>query len=146
VDEAVFARELYMDVAELRALAGSGMDVGGHGVEHHWLDELGAEEQRIEIAGMRAFLAGIHGHVPTDWVMCYPYGAYDATTLRLVAEAGAALGVTADAEKGLARTLDAPLRLPRLDTNDLPVRGDAAPVAWTLEALNGSRPASVAAR
>jgi len=146
VDEAVFARELYMDLAQLRALAGSGMEIGGHGVEHRWLDELSAEEQRIEITGMRAFLAGVHGRLPTDWLLCYPYGAYDAITLRLAGDGGAALGVTADAEKDLARTLDAPLRLPRLDTNDLPLHGDATPVAWTLEALNVSRPASVAAR
>jgi peptidoglycan/xylan/chitin deacetylase (PgdA/CDA1 family) len=145
VDEAVFARELYLDVPQLRTMLASGMEVGGHGAEHVWLDQLGAAEQRTEIAGTRAFLADVHGRVPVDWVMCYPYGAYDEVTLRLAAEAGAALGVTADAEKGLAWTLDAPLRLPRLDTNDLPLRGDAGPVAWTLEALTARGAAPVAA-
>ena len=50
---------------------------------------------------------------------------YDEVTLRLAAEAGAALALTT--ENGIASTLDAPLRLPRLDTNDLPLRGDASP-------------------
>ena len=39
--------------------------------------------------------------------MCYPYGAYDEVTLRLAAEAGAALGIT-HPRRGLAWTLDAP--------------------------------------
>jgi peptidoglycan/xylan/chitin deacetylase (PgdA/CDA1 family) len=145
VDEAVFARELYLDVPQLRTMLASGMEVGGHGAEHVWLNQLGVTEQRTEIAGTRAFLADVHGRVPVDWVMCYPYGAYDEVTLRLAAEAGAALGVTADAEKGLAWALDAPLRLPRLDTNDLPLRGEADPVVWTLEALTARGAAPVAA-
>jgi peptidoglycan/xylan/chitin deacetylase (PgdA/CDA1 family) len=144
VDEAVFARELYMDVPQLRAMIAHGMEIGGHGAEHVWLDQLRAVEQRTEIAGTRAFLADVHGGVPVDWVVCYPYGAYDETTLGLVGEAGAALGLTT--ERGIARNLGAPLRLPRLDTNDLPVRGDADPAPWTLEALNDSSAAPVAAR
>jgi peptidoglycan/xylan/chitin deacetylase (PgdA/CDA1 family) len=142
VDEAVFARELYMDLPQLRAMIRSGMEVGGHGVDHVWLNQLGADEQQGDISGTRAFLADVHGGVPVDWVMCYPYGAHDDTTLRLVAEAGAALGLTT--QKGIARDLRAPLRLPRLDTNDLPLRGDASPVAWTREALNVSSAAPVA--
>jgi peptidoglycan/xylan/chitin deacetylase (PgdA/CDA1 family) len=134
VEESVFARELYMDVAQLRAMVRHGMEVGGHGAEHVWLDQLGADAQRREIAGTRTFLADVRGGIPVDWVMCYPYGAHDETTLRLVGEAGVALGVTT--EKGIARDLRAPLRLPRLDTNDLPLRGDASPATWTIEALD----------
>jgi peptidoglycan/xylan/chitin deacetylase (PgdA/CDA1 family) len=143
VDEAVFARELYMDLPQLRAMVRSGMEVGGHGVEHVWLNQLGADEQQRDISGTRAFLADVHGGVPVDWVMCYPHGAHDETTRRLVADAGVALGLTT--EKGIVRDLGAPLRLPRLDTNDLPLRGDAAPVAWTIEALKLCGAAPVAA-
>jgi peptidoglycan/xylan/chitin deacetylase (PgdA/CDA1 family) len=132
VDEVVFARELYVDLAQLRTLVRSGMEVGGHGVDHAWLNQLEPEVQRREIHGTRAFLADVHGREPVDWVMCYPYGAATDLTRRLVGEAGAALGLTT--ETGIARDLHAPLRLPRLDTNDLPVRGDASPAAWTLEA------------
>jgi len=143
VEESAFARELYMDLPQLRAMVRQGMEVGGHGAEHVWLDQLGDAEQRREIIATRAFLAEVHGGDPVDWVMCYPYGAHDETTVRLVADAGAALGLTTD--KGIVRDLRAPLRLPRLDTNDLPLRGDAAPVAWTIEALNLSAAAPVAA-
>jgi peptidoglycan/xylan/chitin deacetylase (PgdA/CDA1 family) len=141
VDEAIFARELYLDVPQLRTMLANGMDVGGHGAEHVWLKGPSESEQRTEIADTRAFLADVHGGVPVDWVMCYPYGSYDEVTLRLAAEAGAALGLTT--ETGIARTLDAPFRLPRLDTNDLPLRGDAEPVAWTFEA-RGAAPVAAA--
>jgi peptidoglycan/xylan/chitin deacetylase (PgdA/CDA1 family) len=132
VDEAVLARELYMDLPQLRAMVRSGMEVGGHGVGHVWLDQADADARRREIHGTRDFLADVHGDAPTDWVMCYAYGAHDEASRRLVSEAGAALGLTT--EKGIARDLRTPLQLPRLDTNDLPVRADAAPVRWTVDA------------
>jgi peptidoglycan/xylan/chitin deacetylase (PgdA/CDA1 family) len=143
VDEAVFARELYMDLAQLRAMAASGMEIGGHGAEHVWLDQLTAVEQEREVAGTRAFLTEVQGSPPLDWVMCYPYGAHDDSTVDLVERHGAALGLTT--RTGIARMLDAPRRLPRLDTNDLPLRGDTEPVAWTLQALTARGAAPVAA-
>jgi peptidoglycan/xylan/chitin deacetylase (PgdA/CDA1 family) len=144
VAEAVLAGELYMDVPQLQAMVRNGMEVGGHGVEHVWLNRVSSDDQQREIEGTRAFLSDVHGGVPVDWVMCYPYGAHCDTARRLVADAGAAVGLTT--EKGIVRTLDAPFRLPRLDTNDLPLRGDAGPVAWTLEALTacGAVPVAVA--
>ncbi len=148
VEESIFARELYMDLPQLRTMVRHGMEVGGHGVEHAWLNQLAVSEQRREIAGTRAFLADVHGGALVDWVMCYPYGAYardanDTTTLRLVGEAGAALGLTT--ETGIARDLGAPLRLPRLDTNDLPLHRDERPAPWTLEALRCAGVAPVTA-
>jgi peptidoglycan/xylan/chitin deacetylase (PgdA/CDA1 family) len=137
VEEAVLARELYMDLPQLRTLIRNGMEVGGHGAQHVWLDQLETDEQQREIRATRAFLADVHRSAPVDWVMCYPYGASTDVTRQLVGEAGAALGLTTD--KGIARDLRTPLRLPRLDTNDLPVRSDASPVEWTLEAINAAR-------
>lgn len=137
VDEAILARELYMDLPQLRAMIRSGMEVGGHGAEHVWLDQAEIEAQRREIHDTSAFLAHLHGAPPTDWVMCYPFGAHDETARRLVAEARAALGLTT--QKGIVYDLHAPLQLPRLDTNDLPVSRDAAPVTWTIEAHASAR-------
>jgi peptidoglycan/xylan/chitin deacetylase (PgdA/CDA1 family) len=144
IDEPVFARELYMDLTQLRAMVVSGMEVGGHGAEHVWLDQLDADAQRREIAATCAFLAQVYGSAPVDWVLCYPYGASDATTRRLAAEAGVALGLTT--RTGIACDLRVPLELPRLDTNDLPLRADASPVAWTVEvrSRSGAAPAAAA--
>lgn len=135
VAESTFARGLYMDVEHLRRLAESGMEIGGHGADHVWLDSLSPEDQAREIDRTRAFLTRIFGAPPADWVMSYPFGSYDGVTLELVARAGCQLGVTT--RVGVARSLRRPLELPRLDTNELPRRGDAPLSRWTAEAAGG---------
>jgi len=133
VDPCVMARELYMDLAQLRCMVQHGMQVGGHGAEHVWLDTLSRADQEQEVARTLALLGEVYGGKPRDWVMCYPFGAYDASTLEVVAAAGCAVGLTT--RVGVAHDLAEPLVLPRLDTNDLPRRGDAPSTA--LEALRG---------
>ncbi|PYN96832.1 MAG: polysaccharide deacetylase [Candidatus Rokuibacteriota bacterium] len=133
VDDATFARELYLDKDQLRCMLAHGMEVGGHGAEHVWLDALDRRAQAAEIELTRAFLADLHDGAHADWTMCYPFGAYNADTLELLAGAGCALGMTTRA--GLVRDLRSPLELPRLDTNDLPKRRDADPNEWTMHAI-----------
>ena len=132
-DEPTVARELYMDLSQLRTMVRSGMEVGGHGAEHVWLDSLGRADQAAEIEQTAAFLARVYERPPADWVMCYPFGAYNADTLSLLPGAGCALGLTTRVD--LAANLRAPLELPRLDTNDLPLRGDAPANEWTRRAI-----------
>lgn len=118
VADAVFSRELYMDVAQLRTMVQHGMEVGGHGAEHLWFDELGAEEARAEVSGTCDFLTDVYGKPPVDWVMCYPYGCHTSTALACLEEAGGVLGLTT--QVGVVSDLSSPLLLPRLDTNALP--------------------------
>jgi peptidoglycan/xylan/chitin deacetylase (PgdA/CDA1 family) len=121
VPESVFAAELYMDPAQLRCLLASGMEIGGHGAAHVWLDSLSPAAQREEIAATRTFLEEVHGRTPADWVMCYPFGAFTSETQRLLAEHGCALGLTTRFDT--VNDLSAPLELPRLDTNHVPPCG-----------------------
>jgi peptidoglycan/xylan/chitin deacetylase (PgdA/CDA1 family) len=111
-----------------------GMEVGGHGADHVWLDSLERADQAAEITRTAAFLARVHGGPPADWVMCYPFGAYNADTLGLLPGAGCALGLTTRVD--LVTNLRAALALPRLDTNDLPLRGDAPANEWTRRAAS----------
>lgn len=138
-DEPTVARELYMDLVQLRALVRAGMEVGGHGAEHLWLDSLTRGAQAREVEGTAAFLARVHGCVPVGWVMCYPFGAYDGQTLALLPGAGCALGLTTRVD--LVPDLRAPLELSRLDTNDLPLSGDAPMCEWTRRAAAAGAPA-----
>jgi peptidoglycan/xylan/chitin deacetylase (PgdA/CDA1 family) len=131
-DEPTVARELYMDLSQLRSMVRLGMEVGGHGAGHVWLDSLDRAEQTAEIEQTQAFLTRVHDRPPADWVMCYPFGAYNADTLSLLPGAGCALGLTTRVD--MALDLSAPLELPRLDTNDLPLRGDAPANEWTRRA------------
>jgi peptidoglycan/xylan/chitin deacetylase (PgdA/CDA1 family) len=119
VDSAIMATELYMTPEQLRTMNRCGMYLGSHGDQHRWLDLLDAADQATEIDGSLAFLAALDAPV-CDWVMCYPYGASNASLLDLLKSRGCAIGVTTEPRVAdLSR--DHPLLLPRLDTNDLPV-------------------------
>lgn len=127
-DEESFARELYMDIPQLREMATGGMEIGGHGYRHLWLGELSLEDQLIEIQHTVRFLNTVFGHSPSDWAMCYPFGSYNSDTLRLVSKMGCAIGLTT--KVGLTNFVR-PLELERLDCNDLPFAGDAPISTWT---------------
>ena len=134
VDERAFAAELYAGPDELRDMAAAGMEIGGHTESHPWLATLRRSAQRREIDATRQFLGDLQGGTPPDdWVMCYPHGSYDAVTLELLRASGCAAGLSL--KPGVAEALDAPLELPRLDTNDLPSGADAEPNRWTRHVL-----------
>ncbi|TAN63276.1 MAG: polysaccharide deacetylase [Magnetospirillum sp.] len=117
-DPAMFAAEVYMSVDQLKAMIRCGMYVGSHGAHHYWFDRLTAGQQAAEIDVSLAFLAEL-GAPTQDWVMCYPYGAYNDETLPLLRARGCAVALTT--EVAVARIgVHSPLALPRLDTNDLP--------------------------
>jgi peptidoglycan/xylan/chitin deacetylase (PgdA/CDA1 family) len=127
IDPAAFANELYMSADQLKTMIRCGMYVGSHGAKHYWLDRLSPAQQAAEIDASLDFLKGL-GAPTEDWVMCYPYGAYNSHTLELLKEKSCAVGVTtkvAVAQIGA----DRPLELPRLDTNDLQSRIFSQPVA-----------------
>ena len=131
-DEQAFAREVYMSVDQIACLQRHGQYVGSHGYNHYWLDSLPPDLQRLEIDRSLDFLAQVGS--PVDrWMMCYPYGAHDASVRGLLAERRCVVGLTTD--QGIARLdRDTPLVLPRLDTNDLPKSADAPANEWTQRA------------
>lgn len=129
-DEAAFSQELYMGIGDLRAMREAGMWIGSHGYDHYWLDSLDERSQEREIDLSLEFLRAV-GSDLGNWVIGYPYGAYDDALLRILKEKGCRAGFTTEVRAAdIGR--DDPLLLPRLDTNDLPKRGDAAPNEWTM--------------
>lgn len=126
VSEEVLAEELYMDLEQCRCLRRHGMYVGSHGDWHAWLDRLDAQEQRAHVDRSLQFLRQVG--TPLDrWIMCYPYGAHDATLRSILRDRGCAVGLTTRAEVADLTENDT-LRLPRVDTNDIPVeRPERAP-------------------
>jgi peptidoglycan/xylan/chitin deacetylase (PgdA/CDA1 family) len=119
VREEVLAEELYMNIEQVRCLRRHGMYVGSHGDRHAWMDRLDPEEQRTDIDRSVNFLDEV-GTSLDRWIMCYPYGAHDASLRRYLRSQGCAVGLaTGAAVADLAE--DDPLALPRLDTNDVPL-------------------------
>lgn len=118
VDARAFAEDLYMSPTQLSEMVQAGMYVGGHGYRHIWLNQEKPQTQLEEIEKNLTFLDGLDS--PTDdWVMCYPYGAYNEDTLEILKRKGCLVGLTT--QVGIADLQKHPrLELPRLDTNDLP--------------------------
>jgi peptidoglycan/xylan/chitin deacetylase (PgdA/CDA1 family) len=123
-DEAAFAGELYMGPDQLRYLLRAGMHLGSHGYDHYWLNTLPPDAQVREVDQSLRFLEGL-GARTDRWVMCYPYGGYNQSLLEIERVRGCVVGLTTEvAVAELGR--HGPLTLPRLDTNDLPMRDGTA--------------------
>jgi peptidoglycan/xylan/chitin deacetylase (PgdA/CDA1 family) len=117
-DEAAFACELYMSIDQIACIRRHGMHIGSHGYDHLWLNHASAELQEKDIDLSLQFLRTI-GVPAEDWTMCYPYGGFNESTLRIVQKRNCRLGFSVEARiANLDR--DNYLSLPRLDTNDLP--------------------------
>jgi hypothetical protein len=72
----------------------------------------------LEIDSSLKFLKDV-GASTNNWIMCYPYGAYNDDTLSILKERNCAVGLTS--KVGLANvSRDFSLELPRFDTNDYP--------------------------
>jgi peptidoglycan/xylan/chitin deacetylase (PgdA/CDA1 family) len=127
-DEPAFSRELYMNPADLRDMRARGMWIGSHGYDHYWLDSLDDEAQEQEVRSSLDFLRAL-GCDADRWVIGYPYGAYDERLLQLLRRNGCSAGFTTEVRTA-DLSVDDRLTIPRLDTNDLPKRGDAPSADW----------------
>ncbi len=119
VSEEVLARELYMTMDQVRCLRRHGMYVGGHGDRHDWMTRLEGNEQRAAVERTLQFLDEV-GTSTSQWIMCYPYGAHDASLRACLRDRGCVIGLGTGGETADLHR-DDPLALPRLDTNDLPL-------------------------
>jgi peptidoglycan/xylan/chitin deacetylase (PgdA/CDA1 family) len=118
VQEHVLAHELYMDLEQMRCMAGMGMAFGGHG-SHAWLGRSTPADQMADFQRSRALLERIYRRPVEGWTMCYPHGSYDAMTFEVARETSCVLGLTV--QPGVVRDFLHPLELPRVDTTDIPV-------------------------
>jgi peptidoglycan/xylan/chitin deacetylase (PgdA/CDA1 family) len=101
---------------ELAALAQEPVEIGAHTLTHPSLTALPAEAQRREIAGSRERLEQLAGRRLESFA--YPYGDYDAATVRLVKQSGYRSACTIH-ENRLSRLASA-FQLPRFAVRDWP--------------------------
>ena len=113
-----------------------GMFIGSHGYDHFWLNTLNRGKQESEIDRSLAFLSNI-GISRQNWVMCYPYGAYNDSLMSVLKTKGCRIGLATEVAIADLNT-DLLLALPRLDTNDLPKTGSAMLNEWTMQVINGA--------
>jgi len=118
IDSDELAQQLYLTVGEVRELIDAGMYVGGHSHSHVWLDREFYDSQLLEVNQSLDFLVQV-GAASKDWIMAYPYGAYNNNSLDILAQRDCAVAVTTEVRTAnLLR--DNPLTLPRFDANDFP--------------------------
>jgi peptidoglycan/xylan/chitin deacetylase (PgdA/CDA1 family) len=139
-DERAFASELYMSVEQLRHMRGNGMHIGSHSYDHYWMNTLDPDEQSIEIDRSLEFLAAL-GCDLENWVMCYPYGAYDERLIAILKNRKCAIGLATEVAIADLSTHDL-LALPRIDTNDLPKQAKAPPNDWTRQVSSSANASS----
>lgn len=133
-DVTSFSSELYMNLEQLKTMYENGMYIGSHGYSHSWLDKLSPEKQKFEINKSLEFLSLI-GTPQKNWIMSYPYGAYDKSVINILKEKKCALAFTtnwdiADLNK------ENKYCLKRLDTNDFPKSKVSQPNKWTKKIMN----------
>ncbi|MDD5427809.1 MAG: polysaccharide deacetylase family protein [Candidatus Omnitrophica bacterium] len=76
----------YLDMAEIKEMAGKGIAFGAHTRTHPHLAQIGGEGAKEEIAGSYNAIKGICD--VADIAFCYPYGEYNGYIKKLVSEAG----------------------------------------------------------
>lgn len=113
-----FSKHLYMSAADLIEMQSEGMYIGNHTYNHVWLNTLTRLEQETEITKSLDFLSSLGAPVK-DWIMCYPYGGYNADTIEVIKANNCIAGLTTtvgvtDLAQNCAFEID------RFDTNDFP--------------------------
>lgn len=118
-DEQAFAAELYMDASHVAELEHGHHAVGAHSYDHEALALMSRDELDRDIQRVSTVLTDLTGAPPRAF--SYPYGTGDAVSTA-AAERLRAAGYSAafTMERTVNGTLEEPLQLGRLDTNDAP--------------------------
>jgi peptidoglycan/xylan/chitin deacetylase (PgdA/CDA1 family) len=111
------AEEIYMSKKDLECLFDSGMTIGNHTHNHEWLAHLNVNEQRKEILQSLNFIKQINKS-EKDWIMCYPFGSYNANTLDILSKYNCIAALTTKTGRAFLNNKKNFFELNRFDTND----------------------------
>lgn len=121
VSEDILARELYLNIDQIKQMKREGMYFGIHGYDHYWMNQLNAKKLENDITkSLESFDTLID---PGQWVINYPYGSYSDTVVETVRDRGCVLGLATDVRIADLNK-DNCYTLPRLDTNDFPPKSE----------------------
>ena len=110
-----FCSQLYMSLKDIQILVNEKMYIGNHTYSHYWLNSIDKGMQKVEIEKSLNFLASV-GAPTKNWIMCYPYGAYNSDTLNILRKKDCIVGLTT--KSGVASLSPSKLlELKRFDTN-----------------------------
>lgn len=102
--------EALLGEADLRQLAGAGIEIGSHAATHRALTRLSDPDLSEELNGSRARLEQLTGKPVVSF--CYPYGDFDDRVVAAVARAGFRAATVI--RSGISPSLEDPYRLRRV--------------------------------
>jgi len=114
--------EALLSADEIRALHGSGIEIGSHGATHRALTSLPDAELSREVAGSREALERILGAEVTSF--SYPFGDFDDRVVEAVRRAGYRAATVI--RGGISKDLSDPFRLKRISVRGTNTRLDFA--------------------
>ncbi|WP_244208992.1 polysaccharide deacetylase family protein [Paenibacillus ferrarius] len=100
----------YLSWPQVQELSAAGWDIAPHGITHPHLPKVSREQQREELAESRQVIE--HELGKRVDVFAYPYGEYNADTLKLLSELGYRYAFTI--QEGWASSNQSPYKLRRL--------------------------------
>jgi len=122
VSEENFARELYMNIDQIKCMKRNGMYIGLHGYDHYWLGNLPRDKMERDIEQSLDALSVV---IDTDrFIMNYPYGNYNENVLAYLRKLGCKLGMITEVIRDADTNVDDRLLLPRYDCNDFPPKSE----------------------
>lgn len=118
-EESTISNQLYMSISELQEMKKVGMLIGNHTETHPWLSCLDVEEAVREVENCEQLLIDLDLVTIDEKYIAYPYGDISKDLCNELGRLGYQTGYTTQPTY-LNRNELNPLRIPRLDTNDLP--------------------------
>jgi len=121
VEERKFAKELYVNLDQLKCMKRNGMYIGLHGYDHYWLGNLSKEKMQADIDASLESLSDVVDE--KSFILNYPYGNYNDDVLDYLRKKGCKLGMTTEVRLADISSDDR-LLLPRFDCNDFPPKSN----------------------
>ena len=114
--ESSWVDEFYLSPDDVRRLHECGMEVGSHGHSHVWLEDLSANEQRVDIEESFRLLESELGTL-RNRTMCYPFGSHNEMTSEILSDLDVYTAVVNDGNKvaKIAGSVKRHLELDRID-------------------------------
>ena len=117
-DEKILSKKLYLNKKELINLHNEDMHIGVHGIDHFWLSKISDTQQIKEINGAKKFYKSLNINSNS---ICYPYGAYNKYTLKILKKYKFKFGLTTICDSINNKNINSIYTLNRYDTNDFKI-------------------------
>lgn len=93
LNEADLCEDFYLSLPQMREMYRAGMSFGCHGFAHCWLGKQDPAAQAKDIMLSLDYLRS-NQLIESRWVMCYPYGSFNSTTIDICKTFGGVAGFT----------------------------------------------------